>query len=55
MARQAVNAEQNLENSCYDGEKKGWKWDKYAALQKEQHTVMKSLEAYEYREINNST
>ena len=32
-----------LQNSHYDGEKKGWDWDKYVTLRKEQHTIMKHM------------
>ena len=47
MARQAAEAERKLQSSHYDGEKKGWEWDKYVTLHKEQHTIMESLTDYQ--------
>ena len=43
VAQQATETEKMMQNSLYDGEKKGWDWDKYAALHKEQHMIMDSL------------
>ena len=40
VAKQATEAERKLKNSHHDSEKKGWDWDKYVALHKEQHIIM---------------
>ena len=32
-----------------------WDWDKYVALHKEQHAIIKSLTDYGYSEMNNGT
>ena len=47
--------ERKLQNSHYDGEKKGWDWNKYVALHKEQHTIMASLGDCGYSGIDDST
>ena len=43
MAKHATEAERKVQNSDYDGDKKGWDWDKCISLQKEQHTMMETL------------
>ena len=43
VARQAPEAEQKLQNSHYNGEKKGHGWDIYVALHKEQHIIMERI------------
>ena len=55
VARQAIKAEWNLQNSHYDSEKKGWDWNKYVAFYKEQHMVIKSLIDYGYSGMDIST
>ena len=50
VARQAAEAGK-LHNSQHD-EKKGWDWDKYVALHKEQHMIMESLADHGYSGIN---
>ena len=47
--------QRNLQISHYDGKKKGWGWDKYVTLHKEQHTIMGSLTDYGYSGIYNGT
>ena len=37
-----------------DDEKKGWDWDKYVVLHKEQHAIMESLTDYSYCRMDNS-
>ena len=55
MARQAAGAERKLQNSHYDGEKKSWNWGKFVALNKEQHTVIKSLVDHGYSGMDKGT
>ena len=55
VARHAAEAERKLQTSHYDGEKKGWDWDKYITLHKEQHAIMESLTDYGYSGMNNGT
>ena len=43
VARQAAEAEGKLQNSHYDCKREMWDWDKYVALHKEQHAIMKNL------------
>ena len=40
VAKQATDSERKLQTSHYDGDRKGWDWDKYFTLHKEQHTIM---------------
>ena len=53
--RQATDAERKLQNSQYDGEKKGWDWDKYVAIHKEEHTMIKSLVHNGYNGMDKGT
>ena len=46
VARLATEAKRKLQNSHYDGEEKGWDWDKYIELHKEQCVFMESLADY---------
>ena len=55
VARQTTEAERKLQTSHYDYERKGWDWDKYITLHKEQHTIMESLTYYDYSRMNNVT
>ena len=55
VARHAAEAERKLQTSHYDGEKKGWDWDKYITLHKEQHAIMEILTDYGYSGIYNGT
>ena len=55
MARQAADAERKMQTSHYDGEMKGWDWDKYVSLHKQQHAMMESLTDYGYIVMNNGT
>ena len=55
MAMQTTDVERKLQNSQYDGERKGWDWDKYVALHKEQHAIMESLTDYGYSGMDNGT
>ena len=55
MTRQATYAERELQNSHYDGEKKLWDWDKYVTLNKEQHTIIKSLLDHGYSGMGKGT
>ena len=55
VARQATNAENMLQTSHYDGERKGCDWDKYVALHKEQHVIMESLTNDGYIGMDNGT
>ena len=48
VTRQATDEERKLQTSHYDSERKGWAWDKYIALHKEQHAIMESLIDYGY-------
>ena len=55
MARQTADAKRKLKNCHYDGEKKGWDWDKHVTLHKEQHTIMESLADHGYSDIDDCT
>ena len=55
MTRQTTEAERKLQTSCYDGERKGWDWDKYVALHKEQHVIMENLTDYGHRGMDSGT
>ena len=44
---------ESCRNSHYDGEQKGWDWDKYVALHKEQHAIIVSLTDYGYSGMDN--
>ena len=55
VARQATEAKKKLQTSHYGGRRKGWDWDKYVALQKEQHAIMESLADHGCSGINNVT
>ena len=48
VARQDKDAETKLQTTHYDGEIKGWDWDNYVALHKEQHAIIRSLTDYGY-------
>ena len=54
VAWQAAKAERILQISYYDGEKREWDWDKYVALLKEQHKIMKSAD-HGYNDIDEGT
>ena len=53
-ARQATETERKLQTSCYDGERKGWDWDKYVALYNKK-TIMDSLINNGYSGMTNVT
>ena len=55
VARQAAEAEEKLQNSCCDGERKKWDWEKYVVLHKEKHAIMESLTDYGYSGMGNGT
>ena len=55
MARKDTEAERKLQTSHSGGERKRWDWDKYIALNKEQHDIMESLIGYDYSGMNNGT
>ena len=55
VARQAAEAEKKQQISYYDVEIKGWDWDQYIALQKEQHAIMERLADYGYSGMGNGT
>ena len=42
VARQATETERKLQTSHYDSKRKGWDWDKYVTIHKEQHAIMES-------------
>ena len=53
VVRQDKDAQTKLQTSHYDGERKGWDWDKYVTLHKEQHAIMGSLTDYGYSGMDN--
>ena len=55
ITRKAADAERKLQNSHYDHEKKGWDWENYVALNKEQHTIITSLADYGHSGIDGGT
>ena len=55
VAKQATEAEKKLQTSHYDVERRGWNWDKYITLHKEQHVIMESLPDYDYSGMDNGT
>ena len=55
VSRWTTEAERKLQTSHYDDERKGWDWDKYVALLKEQHTIIKSLANYGYSGMDDGT
>ena len=55
VAMQATEAEEKLQNSYYDGERKGWNWAEYVVPHKEQHTIMESLTDYGCSGMDNGT
>ena len=55
VARQATGAERMLQKSHYNSKKKGWDWNKYVTLHKDQHMIMESLADHVYSGINNDT
>ena len=55
VARQAAEAEEKLQKSHYDGERKTWDWDKNVTLHKEQHPTMESITDHDYCGMDNYT
>ena len=51
LARQIKEAKMRMYTFHYDGEMKGWDWDKYVANQKEQQITMESLGDHGYNGI----
>ena len=54
MDRQTIYEEQKMLNCHYDCEKKVWNMDKYAVLNKVQHTIMESLKDDGYSGIDDN-
>ena len=52
---QAADAKRKLQNSYYDGKKKGWDWDTYVTLHQEQHAIIESLIYYGYSGMDSGT
>ena len=48
----ASKAERCLQTTCYRGETKGWNFEKYVTLHKEQHHVLEGLEMHGYKGID---
>ena len=47
-----ATAEHKLINATYRGERRCWDFERYAAMHKEQHTILEGLEEYEYAGID---
>ena len=48
----ASKAERCLQATCYRGETKGWNFEKYVTLHKEQHHILEGLERHGYKGID---
>ena len=55
LVRKIVVEERKLQKAHPDGEKKGWNWDNYVTLHREQQKINERLAKYGYICMNNGS